>query len=74
MQDFRQELLRALRARLAEEIVLGGILDDLAPVHEDDPVGALAELWERWKPQLDAYVTRALDPTKAPSYGVPGNK
>ena len=42
--------------------------------HEDDPIGALAELWERWKPQLDAYVTRALDPTKAPSYGVPGNK
>ena len=42
--------------------------------HEDDPVGALAELWERWKPQLDAYVTRALDPTKAPSYGVPGDK
>ena len=42
--------------------------------HDDDPVGALAELWERWKPQLEAYVTRALDPTKAPSYGVPGNK
>lgn len=42
--------------------------------HDDDPVGALAELWERWKPQLDAYVTRALDPTKAPSYGVPGDK
>ena len=42
--------------------------------HDDDPVGALAELWERWKPQLDAYVTRAIDPTKAPSYGVPGNK
>ncbi len=42
--------------------------------HEDDPVGALAGLWERWKPQRDAYVTRALDPTKAPSYGVPGDK
>ncbi|MGI3901427.1 MAG: DUF1028 domain-containing protein [Janthinobacterium lividum] len=37
------------------------------------PVGELAALWRRYKPQLDAYVTRALDPTAAPSYGVPGD-
>jgi uncharacterized Ntn-hydrolase superfamily protein len=42
--------------------------------HESDPIGALAELWELWKPQLDAYVTRALNPSGAPSYGVPGNQ
>jgi uncharacterized Ntn-hydrolase superfamily protein len=37
------------------------------------PITELAALWERYKPQLDAYVTRALDPTAAPSYGVPGD-
>jgi uncharacterized Ntn-hydrolase superfamily protein len=42
--------------------------------HETDPIGALADLWELWKPQMDAYVTRALDPSTAPSYGVPGDE
>jgi uncharacterized Ntn-hydrolase superfamily protein len=42
--------------------------------HESDPIGALADLWALYKPQLDDYVTRALDPTKAPSYGVPGDE
>jgi len=41
---------------------------------EDCPIEALAHLWEIYKPQLDAYVTRALDPTAAPSYGVPGDE
>jgi uncharacterized Ntn-hydrolase superfamily protein len=41
--------------------------------HETDPVGALAALWTRYKPELSAYVTRALDPTAAPSFGVPGD-
>jgi uncharacterized Ntn-hydrolase superfamily protein len=41
---------------------------------ETDPVGALKELWALWKPQMQAYVTRALDPASAPSYGVPGDK
>jgi hypothetical protein len=27
-----------------------------------------------YRPQLDDYVTRALDPTAAPSYGVPGDE
>lgn len=38
------------------------------------PVEQLADLWERYKPQLDAYVTRALNPSDAPSYGVPGDE
>jgi uncharacterized Ntn-hydrolase superfamily protein len=42
--------------------------------HEEDPIAALADLWELYKPQLNAYVTRALDPTAAPSYGVPGDE
>jgi uncharacterized Ntn-hydrolase superfamily protein len=41
--------------------------------HETDPIGALADLWALWQPQAEAYVTRALDPSAAPSYGVPGD-
>ena len=37
---------------------------------EDDPVSELAALWEIYRPQLDDYVQRALDPSKAPSYPV----
>ncbi len=47
---------------------------DLRVDWHDDPIGELARLWELWKPQLDAYVTRALDPDAAPSYGVPGER
>ncbi len=41
---------------------------------EGDPVAELAALRALYAPQLDAYVTRALDPTQAPSYGVPGDE
>jgi uncharacterized Ntn-hydrolase superfamily protein len=40
---------------------------------EDCPVEAVATAWQVYKPQLDAYVQRALDPRAAPSYGVPGD-
>lgn len=40
--------------------------------HETDPIGELAALWARWQPQLSDYVQRALDPSAAPSFGVPG--
>ena len=41
---------------------------------EGNPVAELASLWRLYEPQLDAYVTRALDPREAPSYGVPGDE
>lgn len=41
---------------------------------EDCPIEAVATLWEVYKPQLDAYIQRALDPRQAPSYGVPGDE
>lgn len=41
---------------------------------EDCPIAALATAWDVYKPQLEAYVTRALNPTEAPSYGVPGDE
>ena len=41
---------------------------------EDCPIEAVARAWEVCKPQLDAYIQRALDPREAPSYGVPGDE
>jgi uncharacterized Ntn-hydrolase superfamily protein len=40
---------------------------------EECPIAGLASLWEVYKPQMDAYVIRALNPAGAPSYGVPGD-
>ena len=40
---------------------------------EGDPIEECAALWERWRGEMDAYVTRALNPSGAPSYGVPGD-
>lgn len=41
---------------------------------DDCPIEALADLWARYHPQMNAYVQRALDPRAAPSYGVPGDE
>lgn len=41
---------------------------------EQCPIEAVAAAWRIYKPQLDAYVQRALDPRAAPSYGVPGDE
>jgi uncharacterized Ntn-hydrolase superfamily protein len=45
---------------------------DLRVDWHDDPVTELTTVWEIYKPQLDDYVIRALDPGTAPGYGVPG--
>ena len=37
-------------------------------------LAALTALWRLWRPQAAAYRQRALDPSAAPSYGVPGNQ
>jgi uncharacterized Ntn-hydrolase superfamily protein len=49
-------------------------LADLRVDWADGPLDALAALWEVWAPQMYDYVTRALDPTTAPSFGVPGDE
>lgn len=41
---------------------------------QECPIEELAKLWDLYRPQLDAYVTRALNPADAPSYGVPGDE
>jgi uncharacterized Ntn-hydrolase superfamily protein len=38
------------------------------------PIDAMARAWDIYAPQADAYVTRALHPVAAPSYGVPGDE
>jgi len=41
---------------------------------DGDPIAELRKLWEIYQPQLEAYVTRALNPTGAPTFGVPGDR
>jgi uncharacterized Ntn-hydrolase superfamily protein len=47
-------------------------LADLRVDWHDAPLQELAALWEIWAPQMHDYVTRALDPSGAPAFGVPG--
>lgn len=47
---------------------------DLRVDWADDPVQRLVELWRIWRPQKDDYRVRGIDPTRAPSYGVPGDE
>ena len=47
---------------------------DLRVDWADDPVEELAALWRLWEPQSASYVQRALDPSAAPAFGVPGDE
>ena len=38
------------------------------------PIESISKAWDVYRPQMDDYVTRALNPTAAPSYGVPGDE
>lgn len=41
---------------------------------DDCPIENIATAWDVYKPQMLAYIQRALDPREAPSYGVPGDE
>jgi uncharacterized Ntn-hydrolase superfamily protein len=45
---------------------------DLRVDWSDEPVRELWRLWQLWEPQKADYLTRALDPERAPGYGVSG--
>jgi uncharacterized Ntn-hydrolase superfamily protein len=47
---------------------------DLRVDDHDAPVMALTALWELYAPLRDDYVTRALNPSDAPAYRVPGDE
>jgi uncharacterized Ntn-hydrolase superfamily protein len=40
---------------------------------DHDPIAELQRLWVLYEPQVDAYVQRALDPSHAPGFAVPGD-
>jgi uncharacterized Ntn-hydrolase superfamily protein len=40
---------------------------------DDNPLPPLRKLWDAFRPQAQDYIIRALDPRKAPAYGVPGD-
>lgn len=46
---------------------------DLRVDWHDEPIAELHRLWAVWEPQKADYRVRGLDPTAAPSYGVPGD-
>lgn len=48
-------------------------LADLRVDWDDEPIVRLRRLWSLWKPQMHDYVTRAIDPRSAPTYGVAGD-
>ena len=49
-------------------------LVDLRIDWSDAPIAMLAAAWQIYRPQMAAYVQRAINPTIAPSYGVPGDE
>jgi uncharacterized Ntn-hydrolase superfamily protein len=85
---FEERLLDGLRAALAAGGEEGPVhsaglvavedvpwpVTDLRVDYADDPVRDLTELWRLWKPQKHDYRVRGVDPTRAPSYGVPGDR
>ncbi|MCL6442262.1 MAG: DUF1028 domain-containing protein [Alicyclobacillus sp.] len=47
---------------------------DLRIDYTEDPLSDMWTLWKLYAPQADAYVTRALAPAEAPSFGVRGDE
>lgn len=58
--------------------VMGDVIWPVVDLRVDwadvDPIGQLDALWQAYQPQMQDYLTRALNPTQAPSYGVPGDE
>ncbi|NVZ81269.1 DUF1028 domain-containing protein [Pseudomonas yamanorum] len=40
---------------------------------DTDPIGALDQLWQAYRGQMQDYIDRAINPQSAPGYGVPGD-
>jgi uncharacterized Ntn-hydrolase superfamily protein len=88
-EHLAERLLRALEAGLAAGGEEGPVHSAaLLVVHEhsfplvdlrcdwDDevPIARLRALWTAYEPQIEAYLTRAVNPSAAPGYGVPGDR
>lgn len=46
---------------------------DLRVDWHETPLAKLRRTWRVFEPQMNDYITRAFDPSAAPSYGVPGD-
>ena len=46
---------------------------DLRVDWDENPLPKLRTIWNEYQPQLEPYITRALNPEAAPSYGVQGD-
>ncbi len=40
----------------------------------DNAIPQLQNIWKEYQPQMDAYITRAINPDESESYGVPGDE
>ncbi len=49
------------------------IVDLRVDWREQDPIRELNAVWEIYRPQIDDYVRRAVNPAQAPAFGVPGD-
>ena len=47
---------------------------DLRVDWHDTPISELRSVFDNYDPQMQAYITRALDPANSESYGVPGDE
>lgn len=87
-RSFEERLLSSLRAGAEAGGELGpvrsaglAVIDtmpwrstDLRVDDHDIPIDELGRLLRIWLPQKQAYLTRAIDPGAAPSFGVPGDR
>ncbi len=49
------------------------IIDLRVDWSDADPIADLDSLWQRYAPQVEDYVLRALEPADAPGFAVPGS-
>lgn len=83
-----ERLLKALEAGLTRGGELGTVQSagllvaarpawpvvDLRVDWHIEPISELRTIWRNYRPQMDAYITRAKDPANAEPYGVPGDE
>lgn len=83
-----ERLLQALEAGLAAGGELGPVhsagllmcaepqwpVVDLRVDWHIEPITELRMVWKNYQPQMQAYITRAVDPANSESYGVPGDE
>ncbi len=66
-----QGTVRSAGLKVVENLVWPTV--DLRVDWHDKPIEELRRIWSVFAPQKQDYITRALNPSEAPSYGVPGD-